>query len=43
MIIFLIVLFALILMIALWCALELAKRSDEQIELERYLRNRKGK
>lgn len=43
MIIVLIVLFTIMLMIALWCALELAKRSDEQIELERYLNNRKGK
>ncbi len=43
MIIILIVIFTIIIMMALWCALELAKRSDEEIELERYLRNRKGK
>lgn len=42
-IIILIVIFTLFIMFGLWCALELAKRSDEQIELERYLRNRKGK
>mgnify|MGYP007115451460 CR=1 FL=1 len=42
MIIILIVIFTVMLLLALWCALELAKRSDEQIELERYL-NKKGK
>lgn len=42
MIIILIAIFTIMLLLALWCALELAKRSDEQIELERYL-NKKGK
>lgn len=37
-VIILIAIFAIMLLVALWCAFELAKRSEEQAEIERRLR-----
>lgn len=42
-VILLITILTILILVALWCACEIAKRCDEEIELERHLRNRKGK